>query len=182
MLLHPHHNVYDFTADELIDYISGWDHPLLKRGCSCAERLYREALQEQPADAEVEQTYGVFLALKLKLDEHIRKEAYILFPYALKVLGGDLGGDAPGGLRVGLLRNPLQVMEGEHSAMMELLGVLRIGFRNFSLRTGENRKKRMLAGELFFLEQTLYGHIHVQQNILFPKLMEAEDKIIIRWA
>jgi regulator of cell morphogenesis and NO signaling len=182
VLLHPHLNVYDFTAYELIDYNSGWDHLLLKRGVSCAERLFRETFQDFSGNPEAKKTYSIFLELKLKLDEHLRKEAYILFPYALKLLGKAVGAEAPESLSVGLLKNPLQVMQIEHTAMLELLGELRKGFHNFSLPIGDDRKKRMLYGELFLLEQTLYGHAHVQQNILFPKLMEAEQKIIKQWA
>lgn len=181
MFLHPHLKVYDFTVDELIDIISGWGHLLLKRGSSAAERLFREALQKEPGDEELENTYPIFHELKLKLDEHIRKEGNILFPHALKILGEKVGADAPEPLSVGLLKSPLHAIEADHNAMMDLLGKLRKGFRNFSLCKGDERKKRMVVGAFFFLEQTLYGHAHVQHNILFPKLMEAEDKIIKRW-
>ncbi len=117
-----------------------------------------------------------FKKLHTLLDEHLSKEDEILFPYALAIQKPQNAGEPePMKLLVGLLKNPLQAMNREHETMMELLMSLRSEMGNYCYGSHSTSNIRLLCAELFLLEQSLFWHFFLQENVLYPKLRQDEN-------
>jgi regulator of cell morphogenesis and NO signaling len=102
--------------------------------------------------------------LSAELEQHMRKEEMILFPFV------ERGGPAP----FGSVANPIRVMEHEHDSAGQALAEMRRVTDGFTLPEGACNTFRALYAGLEELERDLHMHIHLENNILFPKALAAE--------
>lgn len=110
-----------------------------------------------------------FQALAADLMPHLMKEEQVLFPYLLALDGG-----RPAAGCFGTVAHPIRAMEHEHDEVGELLHRIRDLSRDFALPEGACASYRSLFMGLADLEADLHLHIHLENNVLFPKAMELE--------
>jgi regulator of cell morphogenesis and NO signaling len=172
---------YNLNSGEIIHYISSKDHEQIRQSVKLCEKLFLELGEQQNAAAAMLlKAQSCFKKLCKVLDEHLNKEDEILFPYALEILKPQKAGEPlPVKLSVGLLKNPLQSMNQEHELLMELLMSLRRGMGNYFCGNNYSSKMRLLCSELFILEQSLFWHFFLQENVLYPKLRRDENDRLI---
>lgn len=118
-----------------------------------------------------------FDALKAELDDHLEKEERVLFPYVRELETVARGLRPVFSIRLGLAAGAIGVMEREHEvAGLALKTIHRLtdGFRPPSDACGSFRA--LYAG-LEIFEADLHRHIHLENNILFPRAMGMEQKI-----
>jgi regulator of cell morphogenesis and NO signaling len=168
---------YHLHSGEIIHYISSKDHEQIRQSVRLCEKLFLDLGEQQNETAAMLlKAQQCFKKLSKVLDEHLNKEDKILFPYALEFLKPQKAGEPlPVKLSVGLLKNPLQSMNKEHELLMELLMSLRRGMGNYCCGNHSSSKMRLLCSELFILEQSLFWHFFLQENILYPKLRQDEN-------
>lgn len=99
-----------------------------------------------------------FSALKAELEPHMMKEEQILFPM---ILGGE-GAMADG---------PVHVMRSEHDEAGAMLRRLRELTDDYTPPEGACNTWRALWSALADLERSLHEHIHLENNILFPRAL-----------
>jgi len=118
-----------------------------------------------------------FRSLKDELDAHLEKEENVLFPY-VRELGTAARGLRPAfSIPLGLASGAIGVMEREHAvAGLALKTIHRLtdGFRPPDDACGSFRA--LYAG-LEIFEADLHTHIHLENNILFPRAMGMERKL-----
>jgi regulator of cell morphogenesis and NO signaling len=118
---------------------------------------------------------GVFGALRSELLMHMRKEEMVLFPAIESYEAAVLAKRPLPGLPFGSVRNPIRMMEMEHDSAGGALARLREITGDFEVpEYACVTYKAMLSG-LVELEQDLHMHIHLENNILFPRAMKLED-------
>ena len=110
------------------------------------------------------------------LVSHMAKEEAILFPYLRELLGreGTVTAASPA---FGSVRSPVDVMMGEHDRAGELLKKIRAVASDYTLPEGACPSFTALFSRLEALEKDLHQHIHLENNILFPKAIELERRI-----
>ena len=86
------------------------------------------------------------------------KEEMILFPMIRTIGRGALG--------------PIRVMLAEHDSAGEALAALRRMTGGFVAPDGACNTWKALYFELAELERDLHRHIHLENNILFPRALE----------
>jgi regulator of cell morphogenesis and NO signaling len=108
---------------------------------------------------------------------HMMKEEMILFP-AIKDVANfvENGKDMPN-LPFPTVRMPIAMMEDDHSHAGELLMKIRKLSNNFTPPSGACNSFRILYSLLEDFEDDLHQHIHLENNILFPKAIELEKLI-----
>src|SRR5262249_15789214 len=118
---------------------------------------------------------SLFRQLKSELTVHMQKEEAILFPY-ISELEGALGRAAsrPNPF-FGTVRNPVRMMMIEHDAPGDVLRAIRDISSNFGVPEGACVSFQTLYRDLEALEQDLHQHIHLENNILFPRAMDMES-------
>lgn len=116
----------------------------------------------------------VFAELRSELEMHMRKEEMILFPAIIEAeQAANAGAPAPSS-RFGTVANPIQMMEAEHESAGQALAKIRAITRDFEIPDYACVTYRALIGGLQELEQDLHLHIHLENNVLFPRTIELE--------
>jgi len=142
------------------------DHILVKYHRPLAEELPRlENMARKVLKVHIEkdpqmlsELVEVYLGLKGELQEHMTKEEQFLFPMIIR---GE----------VGFLKRAILVMEHEHKRAGDALRKLRDLTNGFKIPEKACNTWRALWHGLEGLEASLHQHIHLENNILFPRAM-----------
>jgi regulator of cell morphogenesis and NO signaling len=120
---------------------------------------------------------GALMHLDAELTEHLAKEESILFPYiAALEKSAALETVAPQSC-FGTVTNPISMMTQEHDAAGVLLAEIRRLSRNFALPNGACPTFHAFYDGLQEFEQDLHQHIHLENNILFPRAIAFEQSL-----
>lgn len=123
---------------------------------------------------------GVYRNLEAELDSHMQKEEMVLFPLIGRMeRAAEDGGPLPAS-HCGSVNNPIRVMEHEHDAAGEALAKLRELTGNYTLPGDACATFRALYAGLEALEADLHRHIHLENNILFPRAQALEARLTAR--
>lgn len=145
----------------------GFTREALARQRELAAAVWRAHGLEHPELATVLSTSR---ALEKELLEHLAEEEAQLFPWASAVSDG-----TP---RVGLteLHAAAYRMELEHEACEKLLTKLHSATRNYRLPAGACAQWRELYESFQALEADLHLHLHLENNILVPRMLELTER------
>ena len=107
--------------------------------------------------------------------EHLGKEEAMLFPYITN-LERNLATCGPRSLGCfGAVRNPIRVMMAEHDAAGEILARIRALSHDYTAPEGACPTYRGFYQGLAEFESDLHRHVHLENNILFPRAIEMEE-------
>lgn len=170
---------YDkWELDFLIDYIINNHHSYVLNSVSTIEHhLDKVIAAHGEKNPELAAIGSIFSELKEELLSHMQKEEKMLFPYVKKMLfalKNTIDFPYP---PFGSVMNPVKVMEHEHARAGELTATIR------ELSSGYNPPEtacatyKVLFQELNEFENDLHIHIHLENNILFPKAEVLEQKL-----
>lgn len=105
---------------------------------------------------------------------HMLKEEQVLFPRLKIVEEAAHAGVAPPPAFFGALINPIRHMLSDHDDTGVLLKSLRDVTRDYTLPEGACMSYQALYHGLEAIEKDLHQHIHLENNILFPRALELE--------
>lgn len=112
--------------------------------------------------------------LSEELTEHLAKEEIVLFPYISKLERALAeGGPKPQGC-FGAVSNPIAMMTREHDDAGLLLEVIRNKTAQFTPPEGACPTYHAFYDGLREFELDLHQHIHLENNLLFPRAIEME--------
>ncbi|MDT7541213.1 MAG: regulator of cell morphosis and signaling [Acidobacteriota bacterium] len=116
----------------------------------------------------------LFARLCDELRPHMLKEERVLFPY-IAVLEVSTARDlAPPFAPFGTVNNPVRMMMFEHDAAGDILRALRDASRDYAVPEDACMSYRALYHALEAFEADLHQHIHLENNVLFPRAVELE--------
>ncbi len=105
---------------------------------------------------------------------HLKKEEDILFPYALRMVSAKrLGIDIPFP-SFETVQNPIAVMESEHDHAGTILKEISELTHLFTIPRDACNSVQLLFSKLKEFEDDLHIHVHLENNLVFPKLKELE--------
>ncbi len=108
---------------------------------------------------------------------HMMKEERILFPYIEQLAVARREGSAPPVARFGTIQNPIRMMEAEHQSAGDGVHVIREVSKGYQLPSDACTTYRVTYRELEEFERDLHQHIHLENNILFPKAIDLEARL-----
>jgi regulator of cell morphogenesis and NO signaling len=112
--------------------------------------------------------------LELDLNDHLAKEESVLFPY---IVGLERSVTNPGDEPIscfGFLPEPVAVLTHDHAEATALLAQLRQLSHHFTPPLGVCLTYRTFYNGLQELDQNLRHHMHLENNILFPRAIKLE--------
>ena len=166
------------SLGELVKHIVTTHHEYLKLELpALAKRLAKVYGVHGARDP---QTLGrmleVFGTLREELEMHMHKEEAILFPF-IENYGAAIAQGLPlPRVPFGSIANPIAAMEREHSDAGDALGELRRLTENYELPPYACSTVKTLYEGLQALEADLHIHIHLENNILFPRAIAIEKQ------
>lgn len=164
--------------DELVDHIVKTHHEYLKLELPALGQRLSKVLEVHGArEPEMwNRLAEVFGDLRAELELHMHKEEAILFPFIEQYAKAEAEGRPLPRPPFGTVANPIAVMEREHAGAGEALVELRTLTRNYELPSYACNTVRALYQGLPALEKDLHVHIHLENNILFPRAIALERR------
>lgn len=128
--------------------------------------------------AELRDVRTLFATLGADMTSHMAKEETLLFP-AIDELAREqrVGGHLPAGPFATIL-HPVRVMEGDHQQAGELLARLREVTHGYTVPTDGCATYRSCYAELARFEHDLHRHVHLENHVLFPNALAAEQALM----
>lgn len=112
------------------------------------------------------------------LEMHLQKEENVLFPYLYDLYAAQEKGQRMEPMHCGTIANPIRVMKMEHEGEgNRYLHIIKLT-GHFSVPQDGCASYRLLMQELEAFVDALFEHIHLENNLLFPRFEEIERKIV----
>jgi regulator of cell morphogenesis and NO signaling len=174
-------NNLDFTTwqlDLLADYIVKKHHTYVAQRTSeikpFLEKVCRVHGQHHP---ELFQINEQFTISSEELSMHMKKEEMILFPYVHKLVSAKQNGIKLKEPHFGTVRNPIQLMMQEHSTEGDRFRKIAELSNDYTPPPEACNTYKVTFALLKEFEDDLHMHIHLENNILFPKAIEMENEL-----
>lgn len=113
----------------------------------------------------------VFDGIGRDLLQHMMKEEYVLFPYLRELA---VPGGTPPASPFGTVENPIRMMEREHQEAGDELRLLRELTDGYTPPADGCTTYGVCFAELERFERDLHRHVHLENNVLFPRAVAAE--------
>ena len=123
---------------------------------------------------ELNEIQATFIGLAHELTTHLMKEEMVLFPYIVRMEESVIQKErvVPGPF--GTVQNPVAMMEHEHDSAGDALRAMREKSGEYSAPADACVSYRTLYQALAAFEADLHQHIHLENNILFPRAIAME--------
>lgn len=162
----------------LADYIINTHHQYVKENTSFIMELANKVARVHgEAHPETVRVAELFSIVGQELLQHLNKEEIILFPFIKALSAAQRDGGALPESAFGSASAPIQMMEAEHEQAGELMHQIREVTNNFSLPPHACNSYTILYKKLDEFENDLHKHVHLENNILFPKSLLAEKEL-----
>ena len=113
-----------------------------------------------------------------ELAAHMKKEELILFPFIRKMTQAKMENIKVDAAHFGTVINPIQMMMDEHTVEGNRFRKIEELSNNYTPPQDACNTYRVSFALLKEFEQDLHLHIHLENNILFPRAIEIEKEII----
>jgi regulator of cell morphogenesis and NO signaling len=121
-----------------------------------------------------------FQELSRELEPHMLKEERVLFPFIIQMEEAAKNNRTLPTPPFGTVRNPVRVMMAEHDAAGDILRAMREVSSDYTTPEDACISYQTLYDALAALEADLHQHIHLENNILFPRAAEMEAPTLPR--
>ncbi len=164
------------SMTDLIQHITSTHHVFVKEESPRLLNLIAKVVsahgQNHPELLQVQETFS---DLAQELASHLMKEEQILFPYLVNLEAAANGNAATPSSCFGTVQNPIRMMFMEHDSAGDALRALREVTNNYALPADACVSYSTLFNALQEFEKDLHQHIHLENNILFPRAIAAEQ-------
>lgn len=178
----------DFNSwepDFLVDYIINTHHFYVMNSLpNIFAHSQKVAAVHGENHSEVISISDLFSNLKDELEVHMMKEEKMLFPYIKNLVRlRDQYASASSSIKMeyppfGTVSNPIKMMELEHEGAGKLMSGINKLSNNYTPPEDACTTYKVLYKELKEFEDDLHVHIHLENNILFPKAIKIEKSLI----
>jgi regulator of cell morphogenesis and NO signaling len=159
----------------LSEHIVSRHHSYVKKELPRLETLAQKVIARHASThLELPTIQSALAKLDQELTQHLAKEEQVLFPYIAQLERALAAGGAKPQSCFGTVANPIAMMTQEHEAAGALLAEIRQLSDNFTPPEGACPTYHAFYDALKEFEQDLHQHIHLENNILFPRAIEME--------
>ncbi len=119
-----------------------------------------------------------FETVAMELTQHMKKEEQLLFPFIKQLQAAKRSGQTAAVAPFGSVQNPIRMMEAEHQNAGDELYAIRALSSGYTVPEDGCTTYRITFQELKEFENDLHQHVHLENNILFPKALALEQEMI----
>jgi regulator of cell morphogenesis and NO signaling len=171
-------NLWDI--DFLIDYIEYVHHHYLRENLCVIDDMLAKLVQSNGSEHPyLHELHDYFRGLQSDLLPHLREEENIIFPYIKQIAHAYTRQEAYAGLFVRTLRKPVEnIMHQEEERLSQYLHRFRKLTNNYTPPNHGSVAHKVCFSKLKELDNDLAQHIHLENNILFPKAIAMEQEML----
>ncbi|MBS1681765.1 MAG: iron-sulfur cluster repair di-iron protein [Bacteroidetes bacterium] len=174
----PATNFASWPLDLLADYIEKIHHRYVEQKIleikPYLEKVVRVHGDRHP---ELNQIRKIFNLSAGELAAHMKKEEFILFPFIRKLAKSERSHETLLPPTFGTIKNPISMMEQDHEIEGEHFEQIARLTENYTPPTDACSTYRVTYALLKEFQDDLHQHLHLENNILFPKAIEREKDI-----
>ena len=165
--------------DSMIDYIIKTHHQYAKENAIIIYNLAQKVAQHHSKNHPklLQLTTALFLFLHDFLNCMI-KEEQILFPNIKHLVKNKSHSGKSGYTTFGLIKEWVGLIYKDHQALIEDLNLFHELTNNYRLPEDACHSYKCLFGKMKEFEDDLLAHVHLENNILFPKALAADEESI----
>lgn len=154
------------SLSDLIDHIVNTHHAYLNQELPRLSENVTKILRVHGVHhgTVLSKVHKLFHSLKMELEQHLIKEEEILFPLIKEFEKN------PAAPLLAKIRTTVEEVESEHTAAGDILKELRSITEQYAIPEDSCTTFRLTYEKLEELESDLFQHIHLENNILFPRL------------
>lgn len=158
-IVNTHHSYVKNTLPEIVGYaikvasVHGQQHPELYKIKSLVDEVNEE------------------------LTAHMMKEEKVLFPYVKALVSASSKEQVPQAAHFGTVQKPINMMEMEHEMVGKNMEEISALSQKYTVPAGGCASYSLLFNMLEEFENDLHLHIHLENNILFPKVLDLEKNL-----
>lgn len=162
------------TLADLHDYLVNRYHVHAREQLTTLQTLAAKVISVHGRNhPEVRRVGALVEALREDMLPHMMKEEMILFPYVDQLENAD----GPASSCFGTVQNPIRQMLAEHEAVGDLLRDLRATTDGYLPPEDACFSYRELYRRLEELERETHEHIHLENNVFFPRAIDLERQV-----
>ena len=168
-------NFKDWKLDFLIDYIVNVHHTFVLENVGVINEFAQKVAtvhgDHNPENIEIA---NLFTQLSKELISHMKKEEDILFPAIKQMIN-----NGNSNFDFDTIENPIKMMEEEHDNAGDIIKKIQQLSNNFSTPDYACNTYKALYHKLEEFTNDLFQHIHLENNILFPKVRILKNELKI---
>ncbi|MFB6305525.1 MAG: iron-sulfur cluster repair di-iron protein [Flavobacteriales bacterium] len=168
-----------WPLDKLADHIINKHHTYVNDSLPMLDELSKKVAkvhgEAQPEVKEIAQHYEE-VANELRM--HMQKEETMLFPFIKDMEKAKRNNESVTPPMFGTVKNPINMMEKEHDSAGGNMEKIRELSSNYTPPEHACNSYKVLYAKLGEFEEDLHQHIHLENNILFPKAIELEEELL----
>lgn len=111
------------------------------------------------------------------LAEHFQKEERVLFPFIEKLVKASQTGEPLEPTHFGTVENPIEMMKHDHTIEGDRFAKIAALTDGYTPPADACNTYRVTLAMLEEFENDLHRHIHLENNVLFPKAIALEKKL-----
>lgn len=162
---------------ELTGHIVGRHHGYIRsEGPGLLALLGKVAAKHGARHPELSEIGALFTATFQKLSVHMLKEEQVLFPFLTSMDAAYRSGQPLPAAFFGSVRNPIASMLTDHNDAGESMAEIAALSGNYQPPSGACPSYVALYHGLAEFERDLHRHVHLENNILFPRALEMEQR------
>lgn len=174
-------NTVDFNSwslDLLADYVEKTHHHYIEEKTPILQAFLDKLCKVHGGrNPELFEIRELFDESAKDLAAHLKKEELILFPFIKQMVNAQKNGTPLRQASFGTVENPVNMMKHEHTVEGERLRRIGELSNEYNPPADACNTYRVTYAMLQEFENDLHKHIHLENNILFPKSIELEKTL-----
>ncbi|MBL8005599.1 MAG: iron-sulfur cluster repair di-iron protein [Chitinophagaceae bacterium] len=172
-------NVWEL--DLLADYIEKTHHRYVKSKINEITPFLKKVVKVHSVhNPELIEIEALFLQSAEDLLAHLQKEEMVLFPHIRTMVEANLYNHPLARPHFGTISNPISMMKSEHQNEGDRFEKISNLTNNYTPPEHACNTYKVTFALLKDFEDDLHKHVHLENNILFPKAVILEQKLLNR--
>lgn len=174
------HNYNGWDCDCLTDHIVQTHHEYVIKAIPQILPLAQTVVEVHGAKhTELVIIQSLFQQLSNEMLLHLKKEELVLFPQIKKLSRAEPDENGAGKSGFGSVKSPISVMETEHETAGIMVTRLSKLSNGYTPPDDACQTFRLFFDKLKEFEADLHLHVHLEDNILFPKAIALEQALFV---
>lgn len=162
-----------WEPDFLADYIYNQHHFYYYNETPVIKDLLTKVVNKHGSNhPELIRVYTLFGHLLNELDTHFMREEKVVFPFIKALMLAKKAGDTKSLNSQPSITESIQLMEADHEAAGDILAEMKNAADGYNPPEDACNSYQFLYKKLKELDEDLHQHIHLENNILFPKALK----------
>lgn len=171
---HPHFDMSTWSPDQVVNSLQQRQHALVKKLLKKIKTTLDQVIDQYGSNRiELNKIKTSFDEVKEELERHMYTEEVMIFPAIQNIVNRSQTHEEKKLFR---LLYPIEVMKAEHEKIFRSMKEIKKTSRNFKVPKNVNQSFNTLYQQLQTLESILINTLTIENNILYPAVLQLEEK------